>query len=278
METLQSEIPLNYTTIRTTKGRIGKDLLAIPVSLIDLFPKKSGKIYVVDSEGIVNEHRFTAKDTSTRECRIYGMKQFYSKYHIQDGDELVLQKMNDDTFRLLPEINFQGQYQQALTLFEESEDDSTVQQTLTNVGKLANIDSDKIIENEFIKLASSSNAPSRITTTSKGVTRREIVLPYLRKILQTIYAGKCQITQFTFFKRNGNPYFEVHHIQPNVGNHIKNLLVVCPNVHAQFTHADTEHLFDTDGWLRQVKFNGMSFNVIQKIDTLHKTFVKEVHF
>lgn len=278
METQESEIPLNYTTIKTTSSRIAKGLLAIPVSLVDLFPKQNGIIYLMGDNDAVEKHSFTSGGGSTRECRIGGLKRFYTVHQIKDGDELVLQKLDNDTFRLLPEASFRQRYQTALTLFENSEDDSAIQQSLTGVEKLANIDSTKIMENEFIKLASSGNVPSRITMTSNGVSKKETVPPYLRKILQTVYAGKCQITQFSFLKRNGNPYFEVHHIQPNVGNHIKNLLVVCPNVHAQFTHAETEQFFDTDGWLRQVVFNGMPFNVFQKIDTLHKTFIKEVHY
>ena len=279
MDTVPTTIPLNYTTIKTTRSRIDKGLLAIPVSLVDWFPKENGSIYIVSKDGTAKRHSFTTYSSSTRECRIGGMKQFYADYQMQDGDELVLQKFDNDTFRLIPEKSFNQQYQQSLSLFENSTDDETVQKALEKVKKIANIDSAAVLENEFIKLANIEGAPERKIRETTHTSRRETVPPYLRKILLSVYEGKCQITQFTFLKRDGNPYFELHHIVPEWGNHIKNLLVVCPNVHAQFTHANAVPYFDKeDGWLRQVSFNGTFHNVFQKIDVLQKTFTKEVHY
>jgi hypothetical protein len=78
--------------------------------------------------------------------------------------------------------------------------------------------------------------------------------------------------------KNGEPYFEIHHIKPEKGNHLKNLLVVSPNVHKEFTYANVENIFDNEDWLRVVKFNGEVFNVFQKIDFLQKSFMKEIHY
>ena len=78
--------------------------------------------------------------------------------------------------------------------------------------------------------------------------------------------------------RNGNPYFEIHHIKPEIGSHLKNILVVSSNIHAQFTYAFVEEFFDQDGWLRRVKFNKEIFLVNQIIDKTPKRFEKEVHF
>ena len=68
---------------------------------------------------------------------------------------------------------------------------------------------------------------------------RESVPASLRAILARLYKGQCQISGFSFLKRDGEPYFEVHHIDPLLGHHAKNVLVVCPNVHAQFTEIST---------------------------------------
>jgi hypothetical protein len=70
----------------------------------------------------------------------------------------------------------------------------------------------------------------------------------------------------------------LHHIDPDKGNHLKNLLVVSPNIHAQFTYANFEQYFDNDGWLRKVKFNQDEYTVYQIIDKLPKEFQKEIHF
>jgi len=278
-EILESDIPLNYTTIKITSSRRGKSLLALPKSLTDWFPKEKGKIVLVGDDGTRQEHAFVPYTGSAKECRIYGISRFYKSQNVQAGDELVLQKLDDDTFRLLSEKKFNRQYQQSLSLFENSTDDDSFQKSLENVKKIANIDSTTVLENEFIKLAKIKGAPERNIKTTKSTSRREVVPLYLRKILLSVYEGKCQITQFTFLKKDGNPYFELHHIVPEWGNHIKNLLVVCPNIHAQFTHAHAVPYFDKeDGWLRQVSFNGTSYHVFQKIDVINKKFSKVVHY
>lgn len=99
----------------------------------------------------------------------------------------------------------------------------------------------------------------------------------VRKLLTEIYDGKCQITGFGFLMKNGKPYFEIHHIKPELGNHIKNILVISPNIHAQFTYAFVKESFDSDGWLRRVKFNDKTFVVKHIIDEIPKKFEKEVH-
>jgi predicted HNH restriction endonuclease len=107
---------------------------------------------------------------------------------------------------------------------------------------------------------------------------KEGVPATIRKILTEIYNGKCQITQFGFLMKTGKPYFEIHHINPYLGNHFKNLLVVCPNIHAIFTHTHVEEYFDEEDWLRRVKFNNEEYNVIHIIDKIPKKFEKEIHF
>lgn len=96
--------------------------------------------------------------------------------------------------------------------------------------------------------------------------------------MEEIYHGECQLTGFTFITMNGNPYFEIHHITPDFGHHLKNLLVVSPNIHARFTHAAVRQHFDKDGWLRRVKFKEKDFVVHHIIDKLQKKFIKEIQF
>ena len=78
--------------------------------------------------------------------------------------------------------------------------------------------------------------------------------------------------------KNRKPYFEIHHIKPELGNHLKNILVISPNVHAQFTYALIEEQFDNDGWLRHIKFNDKNYVVNHIIDKIPKRFEKEIHF
>ena len=93
-----------------------------------------------------------------------------------------------------------------------------------------------------------------------------------------VYQGRCQISNFTFLTKAGVPFFEIHHINRKEGHHLKNLLVVSPNVHAEFTYANVGHFFDKEGWLRKVKFNEEEFFVRQAIDFVTKEYYKEIHF
>ena len=277
METFESEIPLSYSTVKVTKSRISKNLLVIPVSLADLLPKNKGTIYLINENGEWEGKRYTPNTSSTRECRIGGLKKFYADYSVQDGDELVIQKIDEGKFRLMPESLFRQRFQLSLSSLENSASDEAVQQSLDDMVKITNASPELILENEFVRLANTSSIQKRAVSKVKQGTRKESVPLYLRKVLQTVYYGQCQLSGFTFLTRNGNPYFEIHHIDSEQGNHLKNLLVVCPNIHAQFTHANVEQTFDQDGWLRTVKFNGVFYTVFQRIDELQRIFEKKVH-
>ncbi|EAH6026476.1 hypothetical protein A0Z43_06790 [Campylobacter upsaliensis] len=58
-----------------------------------------------------------------------------------------------------------------------------------------------------------------------------------------LYGGKCQVSSWTFQIQNYKPYFEIHDIDATKGNHFKNLLVVCPNIHTQFAYANLKQDF-----------------------------------
>ena len=66
-------------------------------------------------------------------------------------------------------------------------------------------------------------------------------------------------------KRNGEPYFEIHHLDPGVGHHPTNLLVVCPNCHAQFEHATVTDFKWAGNWLVGVMINSKRFAVRQPL-------------
>lgn len=276
MKREKTKIPFNYITVKTTLSRINKGLLAIPVSLIDFFPQTKSEIFLIDENGKEEGKSFTPYNSSSKECRIGGMREFYNKYSIYDNDEIVIQKIDDDKFKLLPEKLFEIKILEFLTDFENSTDEIEANQKINDIAKLANISTNEILKNEFVNL-SKMDLKLRATC-ERDKTKLNESVPYsMRKILLSLYNGKCQITKFSFFKKDGTPYFEIHHIDPTIGNHFKNLLVVSPNTHAQFTYAKIEQRFDNEGWLREVKFNNESFPVFQIIDNLPKHFEKVVH-
>lgn len=276
MKKLTTNIPFDYVAIKTTKSRIDKGLLAIPVSLVDLFPKNTSKIYLIDETGSEEARSFTPYNSSSRECRIGGLKKFYDKYNIKNGDELVIQLLDDGKFKIIPERIFEKQVSDLETEIEESKDEKEIDQLLDKLSEITNKTPTEVIQSEFIRL-SNQTYTQRKTRAIEKTTVSENIPASIRKILLYLYKGKCQISDFTFLIKTGNPYFEVHHINTSIGHHLKNLLVVCPNIHAQFTYANTEQFFDSDGWLRMVKFNNDEYKVKQIVDTLPKSFQKELH-
>jgi len=201
----------------------------------------------------------------------------YKKYGILNNDELVIQKIDDEKFKLTPEKLFLDRINFQISKFENDDFDN-IDDEIEKISRIVNIDRKSVIQNEFIKISNESIS-ERKKILKPANSRKENVPSHLRKILLDLYNGKCQLTNWTFIQKNGNPYFEIHHIDADKGNHVKNLLVVCPNIHAQFTSANIKkQVFDEKGWLRKVEFDDSFFNVFQIIDKMEKRFEKEMHF
>lgn len=278
MKTAKSKVPFNYRTIRVTQSRIDKGLLAIPVSLIDYFPQKRGKIYVAfgdEEEG--NEKNFTPYTSSSRECRIGGMRDFYEKFQIKDNEELVIQMIDECKYRIFKESQFQISIAQAEKRLDRANDERDADLMIRRLSSITNFDFNTVMYSEFFRL-SQKGIETRKYKKPTTISTKENVPAAIRKILAEIYKGKCQISNFGFLMKNGKPHFELHHIKADLGHHLKNLLVVSPNVHAQFTYARVEEYFDEQGWLRRVKFNGRAYPVRHIIDDLPQGFEKETHY
>lgn len=271
----KSSIPFDYITIKVTKSRIDKGLLAVPVSLIDNFAKNIRQIYLVDESGRESLHSFTTYTSSSKECRIGGLRHFYQRFKIKDRDELVVFFEGKDRIRLLPEKFFKKELETSLNKLHFANDASEFTHHLEKIRRFVSVDNSEILKNEFIKSVSLP-IKKRLKLAKKTLVNAPV--PFgMRKILASIYKGKCQLTDWSFLMKNDKPYFEVHHIDATLGNHFKNLLVVSPNIHAQFTYANFKQIFDNEGWLREVYFKNERYKVFQAIDVLRKDFFKELH-
>jgi hypothetical protein len=277
MKVIESKLPFNYKTIKITQSRINKGLLAIPVSLIDYFPKKKTKVYVSLGNSKPVPKNFTPYTSSSRECRIGGMRDFYQKFGLKNSDEIVLQILDANKYHILTEQQFENLVRQTEEKFDRAESESEAELSLKRISKITNTRLEDTLLGEYYRLSQVeiTQRKQKITGTRRI---KEGVSPSVRKLLEEVYQGKCQISGFWFLMKNGNPYFEIHHIRPNLGEHLKNLLVVSPNVHAQFTYALVKEFFDGDGWLRRVKFNNNEFLVNHIIDKKPVKFEKEIHY
>jgi len=87
-----------------------------------------------------------------------------------------------------------------------------------------------------------------ITTNLTQKKRKIVINSIIRDIpiankLKKIYDSKCQICGFTFKKKNGENYSEVHHVVPlgeRGADAINNMVVICSNCHSEVTYADVK--------------------------------------
>jgi len=202
---------------------------------------------------------------------------------MQSDDEIVLQVINKDKFeyRLIKEKLFVSDINNIKNEVIAEVDEKKLDVAINKLTKTANVDIQQVLNNHFIELSETKIKERKQIISTNLSTRKEQVTPFLRKLLLNIYAGKCQLTNFTFTQNNGLPYFEVHHIDDVLGNHLQNLLVVSANMHRMFTYSKHQLYFDKDGWLRRVLFanDNQEYQVKQYIDNITKDcFIKEVHY
>ena len=266
--TIRSKSPINYryATIRITQSRIDKGLIAVPAALAQWFPDHNETIQVYLNDSPVSQIKsYSSYTSSTRECRIGGVRQWFQQNNIKSGDEIVIQLIDKDHFiyRLIPERNFVLKTQELQHSFDESESDQEASGTITTLAEWTRLNRSNVVLTEYYRLVNTSPTEER-QYIKRGVSRaRESVPANLRTLLGDIYNGHCQVCDFWFLKRDEKPYFEVHHLDPLKGHHPKNLVVVCGNCHNQFEHANVKQEFTDDLWLARVSFNE-SFHTVRQ--------------
>ena len=279
----ESKIGVSYPTITITKSRIDKGLLAVPVSLLDKFPTQKQKITIYfDDEEVAVEKSFLPYNTSARESRIGGLSKWFAKNQIQDQDEIMIDFIDEKEgiYRLRKEKLFVNEIQEIekslLENLDTIEETDEIKENMRKYAKKTNLSEKEIYLNQYVRI---KKLPIEKRTYKKtNVAQKKENVPFMmRKILQACYEGKCQLTDFTFIQRNGNPYFEIHHINENLGNHWENLLVVSPNIHAQFTYRDHTNFFDDHGWLIRVDFGDRIYEVNQQLNKLDRSFKKTIY-
>jgi len=274
----KSQINYSYATIRITQSRIDKGLIAIPVTLAEWFPSHNETIQVYLNDSPVSQTKhYSSYTSSTRECRIGGVRQWFQQNNIKSGDEIVIQFIDKEhsIYRLIPERNFVSKTKELQYSFDTSETEQKALGEITTLAQWARLDRDKVVFNEYYRLVNAVPSKER-QYIKKSISRaRESVPANLRTLLGNIYKGHCQVCDFWFLRKDKEPYFEIHHLDPLKGHHPKNLLVVCGNCHNQFEHANVEKDFNDDWWLVRVSFNDGIYSVKQvllmmKIEPFYK--------
>lgn len=280
-KTVQSDINYNYQTIRITKSRIDKGLIAIPRSLKNFFPQTNTKIKIYFNDASHFQLRnFTSFIGSTNENRIGGMRDWFLQNKMKDGDEIVLQIVDEINFvyRLIPEKFFISKIKEYQNHFDRTEDFSEADSKLDQLATWTLTNKKRIFFNEFYRLIKKKEVPARQLIKKEDVRFREKTPNHIRTLLGAIYQGQCQVCKFSFLKRDRTPYYEIHHLNPVKGHHPKNLVLVCANCHCQFEYSRVSMEYNDYGWLIAGKFNEKSFQVHQAVSNEYLfQFTKEVY-
>lgn len=256
----------NYITVETTPGRISKGLLSIPVSLTDIFPKQRQKIFLMfDDSRRLYEKPFSPYESTTRECRINGLRHWYKKHNAKGDEQVVITVIDKANF--VYRLCFEEKYLMKTSSLEEkfytSKSENAADNNLKRLADWTGNELKIIALNQYKNLANISEETLRKKFDLHGVGGRERAPYSIKSLLSRIYNGRCQVCDFTFQKKDGQNYFEIHHIRPKIGHNPKNLLVVCPNCHRQFEFAEVIHWFNPQNWLVKVKFNLTNHKVNQ---------------
>ncbi len=260
-----------YFTVNITQSRIDKGLIAIPRSLSGIFPDENCELSILfNTSEIPQIKKFSTYQSRTRENRIGGMAEWFEHNDIGKDDEIVIQLIDKKSkiYRILSENDFLLLTQGVQNSLDESADDKSVHDNLLKMMRLMNLEYSSIVLREYLRLAQMSHFQRRRRRTVKKRTVKEVVPTNIRILLRELYNGHCQLCDFTFQKKDRTPYFEIHHIDPGLGHHPKNLLSVCPNCHSQFEYSNVRHFYNPDNWLTRVTFNRKPYPVYQRLLTV----------
>jgi hypothetical protein len=264
---IKSPINYDYATIKVTQSRLDKGLIAIPVSLTDKFPAHNENIKVYLNDATAPELKtYSSYSSSTREARINGLRDWFEQDIIKSGDEIVIQFIDEKNhiYRLVTERKFITKTQELETSLDTSDTEEKASGKIATLADWTKSDKSKVAFSEYYRLIDSSPLAERHYVERRRQAR-ENVPAGIRMVLSDIYKGHCQLCDFSFLKRDGQPYFETHHLDPHKGHHPKNIAVVCGNCHNQFEYANVKQEFDDNAWLVKVAFNEIMHPVRQVI-------------
>ena len=246
-------------TIRASASRLGKGLLAIPQRFKDWFPRGKGQIHVVfDDEEKVKALTFHPYDPVVKENRIFGLGHWFSKRGVREGDliSITLEDPSARRYRIaLDRFVRERQEEKSRQKLQAARTDSEAEQELSTLSRLTRRRPRELARQELSRIAQESVRRPRLRVFPGATERHEGVPSGIRVLLRELHDGKCQLCSFTFEKRNGESYFEIHHLDPDIGHHPNNLLVVCANCHAQFEHATVTDFEFAGGWLVGLTIN-----------------------
>lgn len=244
--------------VRITAARIDKGLLAIPKRFAQYFPNAKGTIEVKFDDGeTATEKKFTPAESKDKECRIFGMRAWYLKRQVVSGDILTITVDTDFTGAVRIELDrYKVQLQEAKAVISLRAS-KTEEEATASLERLARARRKRTREVALAELSGLALEPrKRVMHAQPAMGKRESTPAAIRTMLGVVHDGRCQICSFTFRKRDGSPFYEIHHIDADDGHHPKNLLLVCANCHAQLELGNVGSLTWNQDWPIGVEIDG----------------------
>jgi 5-methylcytosine-specific restriction endonuclease McrA len=260
---------LHRFAIRVSASRLEKGLLAVPQKFRTWFPSEKGQIQIIfDDEEKAWPLTFHPHDPVVKESRIFGLSHWFSKRNVGEGD-LISITLEDPAKRLyrisLDRFIHEQEERKSRQKLRRAQTDVEAERELSALSRLTRKRRRRLAREELLRIAGESPRRPRPRVVPSSVDRYGGVPSGIRVLLRELHDGKCQLCSFTFSKRSGAPYFEIHHLDPAIGHHPSNLLVVCPNCHAQFEHASITDFTWVGDWLTSLRINGRRIAVRQPL-------------
>jgi len=256
-----------HFTIRVSASRLAKRLLAIPQKFKNLFPRKKDEIQVIFDDGEkIEKLTFAPYDPKIKESRIFGLSRWFSKRNVQQGDvvSITMEDEEKGIYRIALDRFLRERHEKkARQKMRSARTEGIAQEGLSTLALLTRKRPRQVAEDEILRIAQQSRCQPRPRLRTSASYRYEGVPPGIRILLREVHEGKCQVCSFAFKKRDGEPYFEIHHLDPELGHHPRNVLLLCPNCHAQFEHAMVTGFEWAANWLVGVVINGKPYALRQ---------------
>ena len=253
-------------TVRATASRLEKGFIAIPQKFRNVFPHERCKISVAfDDEDKSRALTFHPYDPAGKENRIFGIRDWLLRRGVVEGDliSITVEDSGSRAYRIaLNRYLQEKEEQESRRKLRAAATDSEAERQLGTLLRLTKKRPGRLAREELLRMAEFP-AEKRARILSRAADRHEGIPPAIRVLLRELHGGKCQLCSFTFKKRNAEPYFEIHHLEPLVGHHPTNLLVVCANCHAQLEQATVTEFERAGVWPVAVTINGKRVAVRQ---------------
>jgi hypothetical protein len=264
--------------VRVTASRLAKGLLAIPSKFSRYFPKERCKIQIIfDNRDKPELKSFLPNNPTVKECRIFGLGRWFTNNKVKPGDTIIVASLDVEKriYRLaLDRLANKREETEIRQRLHSAPTDAAAKVELHNLARITKRRPRQAAKEEILRFLQESPLQPRERVPTNPADRNEGVPAGLRVLLGELSRGKCQICSFTFAKKDGEPYFEIHHLDAKLGHHPMNLLVLCANCHAQFEYASISDYEYASGWLRAVRINNKRSIVRQAF--LRKSFLGRV--